>query len=91
MTIEEAAAVSVAAVVAEEAAVVAAAAVEEAAAAVAAVSDQLVHERCIKQLVQTVSRKLKYLSSPVATDLCTAKNVSRNINLQDTNSKRTHI
>lgn len=86
MTIEEAAAVSVAVAVAEEAA-------EEAAVTVAAAValDQAVHERCIKQLVQTVSRKLKYLLNLVVTDLCTAENVSKNINLQDTNSKRTHI
>lgn len=76
MTIEEAAAVSVA---------------EEAAVTVVVALDQAVHERCIKQLVQTVSRKLKCLLNLVVTDLCTAENASKNINLQDTNSKRTHI
>lgn len=90
MTIEEAAAVSVAVAVAEEAAEEAAVTVAVTVAAAVAL-DQAVHERCIKQLVQTVSRKLKYLLNLVVTDLCTAENVSKNINLQDTNSKRTHI
>ncbi len=42
--------------------------------------DQEVRERCIKQLVQTVVRKLKYHSSHPAIDRYTARNATRNIN-----------
>ena len=63
----------------------------EEAAAEEAVSDQAVHERCIKQLVQIVMKKLKFLLCPVVTDLCTARNATKNINPRDINLKRTHI
>lgn len=82
MTIEEvAAAVSVAVAVAEEAAAV----------AVVAVLDQAVHEICIKQNVQTVVRKLKYLSNQIQKDQCTAENATLNINQKDINPNRTHL
>jgi hypothetical protein len=55
-----------------------------------AVSDRAVHERCIKQLVQTVVKKLKFLLYPVLIDRCTAKNATKNINPRDINLKRTH-
>jgi hypothetical protein len=55
-----------------------------------AVLDQAVQERCIKQLVQTVKKKLKFLLCPVVTDLCTAKNVTKNINPRDINPN-THL
>jgi len=59
--------------------------IEEAAPrAVEAVSDQVVREKCTKQLAQTVVRKLKCLSCPILIDLCTAKNATRNIDLKDT-------
>jgi len=40
-------------------------------------------EKCIKQHVQTVIRKLKYLLYPQATDLYIAGNATRNINRRD--------
>jgi len=57
---------------------------EEAASAKEEVAlDQAVRERCTKQLVRTVVRKLKYLSSHPATDRYTARNATRNINQRD--------
>jgi nitrogen regulatory protein PII-like uncharacterized protein len=79
------------------AALVAAAAVEEAveaavsvvveAAEEAAVLDQVVLVRCIKQLVQTVVKRLKFLSYPVRIDRCTAGNASKSIDQNDINLK----
>lgn len=43
-------------------------------------------ERCIKQPVQTVARKLKYLSSHQVTDLYIAGTASRNTNQRDINT-----
>ena len=54
------------------------------------VSDQTVHKRYIKQLMQIVMKKLKFLLCPVVTDLCTARNATKNINPRDINLKRTH-
>ena len=51
----------------------------------AAVSDQAVQERCIRQLVQTAIRKPKYLSSHPVIDRYTAENATRNINQRDIN------
>ncbi len=56
----------------------------------AAVSEIAVHERCIKQLAQTVVKKLKFLLYPVKIDRCTAENATKNINPRDINPKRTH-
>ncbi|KCZ71834.1 hypothetical protein ANME2D_01889 [Candidatus Methanoperedens nitroreducens] len=54
-------------------------------------SDQVVREictwvaeKCTKQLVQTVIRRLKYHSSHPATDRYTAENAIRTINQRDT-------
>lgn len=63
----------------------------EEAAAEEAVLDRAVHERCIKQLVQTVNKRPKFLFYPVVIDLCTAEIATKSINLRDTNPKQTHI
>ncbi len=42
-------------------------------------------ERCTKQSVQTVVRRLKYPSFHPATDLYTVRNATRNINQRDIN------
>ncbi len=55
--------------------------IEEAAAEEAALIG--VHERCIKQLVQTVVRRLKYLSYPILIDRCTAGNATKIIGQRD--------
>ena len=59
-----------------------AAAVEE-----AAVLDQVVLVKCIKQPVQTVVRKLKFLLYQVLTDRCTAGNATKSIDQKDINLK----
>jgi hypothetical protein len=60
---------------------------EEAASAKKEVAlDRAVRERCTKQLVQTVVKKLKYLSSHPATDRYTVRNATRNINQRDNTS-----
>ena len=59
----------------------------EEAAAEEAVSDQAVHERCIKQLVQTVVKKLKYLSYPARIGRCTAESASKSTDQNDINPK----
>lgn len=43
-------------------------------------------ERCIKQPVQTVAKKLKYLSYHQVTDLYIAGTASRNTNQRDINT-----
>jgi hypothetical protein len=49
-------------------------------------SDQVVQEKCIKQLAQTVSRKLKYLSCHPVTGQYTAENATRSIDQLDIRS-----
>jgi hypothetical protein len=48
-----------------------------------AVSDPMLRERCTKQPVQTVERKLKCLSYPIRRDRCTAENVTEIIDRKD--------
>ena len=57
----------------------------------AAVSDQAVHAKCIKQLAQTANRKPKYLSYHPVTDLCIAGIATRNINHRDIDQSLTLI
>lgn len=59
----------------------------EEAAEEAAVLDQVVLVRCIKQFVQTVVKRLKFLSYPVKIDRCTAGNASKSIDQNDINLK----
>jgi hypothetical protein len=68
----------------DEAASAAEAAAVEAEAAEAEVSVQ-VHARCIKQHVQTVNRKQKYLLCHPAIGQSTVKTATRNINHSDIN------
>ena len=56
------------------------AAAEAVAAAEASAADQ---EKCIKQLVQIVNRKQKYLSCHLVTDLFIAENATQSTNQQD--------
>jgi hypothetical protein len=56
-------------------------------AAVEADSDQVVHERCIKQLAQTAVRKLKCLLYPILIDRCIAEIATKIINQRDNNPK----
>jgi hypothetical protein len=46
-------------------------------------SDQPVQERCIRQLAQTVSKKLKYLLPQLQTDLYIAGTATRSTDQQD--------
>ena len=82
-----AAAALVAAAAAVEEAVEAAVSVVVEAAEEAAVLDQVVLVRCIKQFVQTVVKRLKFLSYPVKIDRCTAGNASKSIDQNDINLK----
>ncbi|OPY15909.1 MAG: hypothetical protein A4E23_01911 [Methanomethylovorans sp. PtaU1.Bin073] len=52
----------------------------------AVASDQVVQEKCTKQLAQTVSRKLKYLSYHPVTGQYTAENATRSIDQLDIRS-----
>jgi hypothetical protein len=52
----------------------------------AVASDQVVQEKCTKQLVQTVSRKLKYLSCHPVTGQYTAENATRSTDQLDIRS-----
>ena len=60
-----------------------AAAVSVAAAAAAAEAALAAQERCIKQPVQTVAKRQKYLSFHQVTDLFIAGNAIRSINPKD--------
>lgn len=57
----------------------------------AVASDQVVREKCTKQLVQTVNRKLKYLSCHPVTGQYIAENATRSIDQLDIRSVPTDI
>jgi len=52
----------------------------------AVASDQVVREKCTKQLVQIVNRKLKYLSCHPVTGQYTVENATRSIDQPDIRS-----